>query len=49
MSPDNRTASPLGPLPRRGKWMAGGALASLALVLAAGVVSPVAAAAQGVG
>ncbi|KIF03293.1 hypothetical protein PL81_25135, partial [Streptomyces sp. RSD-27] len=39
---------PLGPLPRSRAWLAGGALASLSLVLA-GFVSPVVAAAQQAG
>ncbi|WP_327323149.1 hypothetical protein OG735_12055 [Streptomyces sp. NBC_01210] len=49
MIPDNRTGSVLGPLPRRDKWLAGSTIASLALVLAAGVISPVVAAAQSTG
>ncbi|MET7717423.1 hypothetical protein [Streptomyces sp. NPDC005407] len=49
MSSGIRTRSPLGPVPRRGRWKARGAVVSLALVLAAGVVSPVAAAAQSMG
>lgn len=34
MSPENRTKSTLGPLPRRSSWLTGGTLASLALVVA---------------
>ncbi|MFF3456309.1 hypothetical protein ACFYXH_18675 [Streptomyces sp. NPDC002730] len=49
MIPDNRTGSVLEPLPRRDKWLAGSTIASLALVVAAGVISPVAAAAQSTG
>ncbi|MFI2345802.1 hypothetical protein ACH492_01805 [Streptomyces sp. NPDC019443] len=49
MSPANRTRSRLGPLSRRANWTAGGAIASLALVLAAGLVSPVGVAAQSMG
>ncbi|WP_405891302.1 hypothetical protein OG427_38140 [Streptomyces sp. NBC_00133] len=49
MSPANRTGSRLGPLPRRANWTTGCAIASLALVLAAGLVSPVAVAAQSMG
>jgi hypothetical protein len=49
MSPANRTGSRLGPLSRRANWTAGGAIASLALVLAAGLVSPVGVAAQSMG
>ncbi|MEU9008408.1 hypothetical protein AB0D12_01180 [Streptomyces sp. NPDC048479] len=49
MSPDNRTGAVLGPLPPRDKWLAGSTIASLALVVAAGVISPVAAAAQSLG
>lgn len=49
MSSDKRTRSPLGPVPRRDKWKARGTIVSLALVLAAGVVSPAAAAAQSMG
>lgn len=49
MSSGTRSRSPLGPLPRRGKWKARGTIVSLALVLAAGVVSPVAVAAQSMG
>ncbi|MFF1459340.1 hypothetical protein ACFVXT_28650, partial [Bacillus cereus] len=33
MSPENGTQSKLGPLPRRGRWIAGGAVASLAVVM----------------
>ncbi|MFD7442555.1 hypothetical protein [Streptomyces sp. NPDC059909] len=33
MSPENRTPSVLGPLPQRGRWIAGGAMASVALVV----------------
>ncbi|MDX2563887.1 hypothetical protein PV371_30155 [Streptomyces sp. TX20-6-3] len=39
MRPDARTRSPLGPLPRRRPWRAGGAIASVALVLT-GLASP---------
>ncbi|MGW1704329.1 hypothetical protein ACWCP8_01910 [Streptomyces sp. NPDC002206] len=39
MSPENGTPSRLGPLPRRGKQLAGGAVASLALVMI-GFTSP---------
>ncbi|WP_323186911.1 hypothetical protein [Streptomyces sp. NBC_00063] len=39
MSPENGTRSKLGPLPRRGRWVAGGALASLAVVVL-GFTSP---------
>lgn len=46
MSPECRTASRLGPLPRRGMWAKGGMLASLVLVLATGVAAPTPAAAQ---
>ncbi|MFD6972233.1 hypothetical protein [Streptomyces sp. NPDC059979] len=45
MSPENRTKSPLGPLPRRSSWLAGGTLASLALVMV-GISSPAFAAAE---
>lgn len=48
MRPDCRTGSTLGPLPRRDRWMVGGTIASLVLVLASGVVSPAAATAQSV-
>lgn len=47
MSPENRTRSTLGPLPRRSSWLAGGTLASLALVMA-GISGPAFATAQGV-
>ncbi|MFJ3922411.1 hypothetical protein [Streptomyces sp. NPDC090022] len=43
VSPEDRTRSSLGPLPRRGRWLAGGTLASVALVLA-GVTFPAVAA-----
>lgn len=46
MSPEHATAFRRGQPPRRGTWMTGGAIASLALVLAAGIVSPAAAAAR---
>ncbi|MBT2452914.1 collagen-like protein [Streptomyces sp. ISL-43] len=49
MNPDTRAGRRLGPLPRRAEWRVGGTIASLALVLAAGVVSPVASAAHSVG
>ncbi|WP_406415459.1 hypothetical protein [Streptomyces sp. NBC_00842] len=49
MSPERRTGSHLGPLPRRDKWMVGGALASFALVLVAGVAGPAMAAASAAG
>ncbi|MET7663387.1 hypothetical protein ABZS99_31805 [Streptomyces sp. NPDC005463] len=39
MSPENGTQSKLGPLPRRGRWIAGGAVASLAVVVL-GFTSP---------
>lgn len=47
MSPENRTRSQLGPLPRSGGWLAGGTLASLALVLV-GISSPAFAAGQSI-
>ncbi|MFF4233767.1 hypothetical protein [Streptomyces sp. NPDC001820] len=46
MNPDSTTGSRLGPLPRRNRWTVGGAIASLALVLATGATSPAGAAAQ---
>ncbi|WP_327414984.1 hypothetical protein [Streptomyces sp. NBC_01233] len=46
MSPENRTRSVPGPLPRRRTWRKGGTLASLALVMV-GITSPAFAAAQG--
>ncbi|MER7792649.1 hypothetical protein [Streptomyces sp. NPDC097640] len=49
MSPECRSASLLGPQPRRRAWTTGRALASLALVLAAGVVSPAMASGHPVG
>ncbi|MEU9009690.1 hypothetical protein AB0D12_07875 [Streptomyces sp. NPDC048479] len=45
MSPEHRTKSPLGPLPRRRAWLTGGTIASIALVLT-GMASPTIAAAQ---
>ncbi len=48
MCPGYRTGTTLGPLPRRDRWKAGCTIASLALVLAAGVAGPAAAAAQSV-
>ncbi|MDJ0380342.1 hypothetical protein [Streptomyces sp. G-G2] len=45
MEPDYTTGSRLGPLPRRGTWLAASAFASLTLVLA-GVAAPAVAAAQ---
>ncbi|MEK0099978.1 collagen-like protein [Streptomyces sp. A475] len=48
MRPDYGTGTTLGPLPRRARWKTGGTIASLALVLAAGVAGPAAATAQGV-
>ena len=47
MSPENRTKSPLGPLPRRRAWVTGGSIASLALVLS-GIASPAIATAESV-
>ncbi|WP_326589174.1 hypothetical protein [Streptomyces sp. NBC_01294] len=47
MSPENRTKSTLGPLPRRSSWLAGGTLASLALVMV-GISSPAFAAAESI-
>ncbi|MFG2974802.1 hypothetical protein ACGFYY_17675 [Streptomyces sp. NPDC048331] len=47
MTPENRPRPRLGPLPRRGSWLTGGTLASLALVMA-GVASPAMAAAQSI-
>lgn len=49
MSAANRTGSRLGPLPRRAVWTAGGAIASLALALVAGLVGPATVAAQSTG
>lgn len=49
MKTEFRTATRLGPLSRRAPWISGGLIASLALTLAAGVVSPAAAAAQSTG
>ncbi|MGW3657708.1 hypothetical protein ACWD6R_19360, partial [Streptomyces sp. NPDC005151] len=45
MSPENRTPSRLGPVPRGRKWLAGGAMATLSLVVL-GFSSPAVAAAQ---
>ncbi|MFE9631564.1 hypothetical protein [Streptomyces sp. NPDC006463] len=45
MSPENRTRSVLGPLPRRSGWLTGGTLASLTLVMA-GIAGPALATAQ---
>ncbi len=45
MSSENKARTYLGPLPRRATWLAGGTLASVALVLA-GLVSPAVALAQ---
>jgi hypothetical protein len=45
MSPENRTRSTLGPLPQRRAWLTGGAVASLALMLA-GISTPVQATGQ---
>ncbi|MFF8269823.1 hypothetical protein ACF059_20875 [Streptomyces sp. NPDC016562] len=46
MSPENNTRSTLGPLPRRSGWLAGGTLASLALVMT-GISGPAFASPQG--
>ncbi|MFF1843035.1 hypothetical protein ACFVW9_14980 [Streptomyces sp. NPDC058217] len=49
MNPDSTPRSQMGPLARRSKWTVGGAIASLALVLATGVANPAGAAAQSPG
>ncbi|MGW0389428.1 hypothetical protein ACWDYJ_00735 [Streptomyces sp. NPDC003042] len=45
MSPEYKTRSTLGPLPRRSGWVTGGTLASIAMVLA-GIASPAVATAE---
>ncbi|MGW1894501.1 hypothetical protein ACWCP6_30295 [Streptomyces sp. NPDC002004] len=49
MSPEYGSGSWMGPLPRQHLWKVGGAIASLAVVLATGVISPAVAATHGVG